>query len=130
MTFGYRSSFWAKEDNKKMLRHVIAMAGVSSSLVLCLHASAIHPEQAYADETFSTDTVKIEAVADNQDNSSEPSDANGIIGKAPAASSPASSLDDDEASGSDEAPSKRATPRKSLEPKPICLNLLNRRILG
>ena len=52
MTFGYRSSFWAKEDNKKMLRHVIAMAGVSSSLVLCLHASAIHPEQAYADETF------------------------------------------------------------------------------
>lgn len=47
MTFGYRSSFWAKEDNKKMLRHVIAMAGVSSSLVLCLHASAIHPEQAY-----------------------------------------------------------------------------------
>ena len=85
ITFGYRSSFWAKEDNKKMLRHVIAMAGVSSSLVLCLHASAIHPEQAYADETFSTDTVKIEAVADNQDNSSELSDANGIIGKAPAA---------------------------------------------
>ena len=113
MTFGYRSSFWAKEDNKKMLRHVIAMAGVSSSLVLCLHASAIHPEQAYADETFSTDTVKIEAVADNQDNSSEPSDANGIIGKAPAASSPASSLDDDEASGSDEAPSKSDPEKES-----------------
>ena len=53
MAFGFGNSFWAQEDNKKMLRHVIAMAGVSSSLVLCLHASAIQPEQAYADEIAS-----------------------------------------------------------------------------
>ena len=42
MTFGYRSSFWAKEDNKKMLRHVIAMAGVPLHLCFaCMHLQFI-----------------------------------------------------------------------------------------
>lgn len=58
-----KGSFWAKDDNKVMLRHVLAMAGVSSTLAVCLHASALQPELAYAEEnTPSSALAQIDTV--------------------------------------------------------------------
>lgn len=57
-----KGSFWAQDDNKVMLRHVLAMAGVSSSLALCLQASALQPELAYAEENTPNASAQIETV--------------------------------------------------------------------
>lgn len=57
-----KGSFWAQDDNRVMLRHVLAMAGVSSSLALCLQASALQPELAYAEENTPNTSAQIETV--------------------------------------------------------------------
>lgn len=98
------NTFWKKSDNRKMLRHVVAMAGASTALVVCLQASTFQSGYAYADE-LATDELAPNAI-EQVENAPLPSNSSEDAGAGLSSSNAAA----------DESSSAASEPSTSLQP--------------